>query len=110
MKCWPLPAPVQDFVPPEQPPPRVKVGGRTGKSRRKRATNSATKGGAQEPAPAPAGDKARRNFTDPGSRTLQIKDGFIQGYNAQAPVDVESSGRFQAALSGSPNQRGWPKV
>jgi len=31
--------------------------------------------------------KAQRNFTDPDSRILKSKDGFIQGYNAQAAVD-----------------------
>src|SRR5271168_2671274 len=36
----------------------------------------------EEPAP-----KAQRNFTDPESRILKTKDGFIQGYNAQAAVD-----------------------
>ena len=38
------------------------------------------------PSPLPA-DKAQRNFTDPDSRVLKTKDGFIQGYNAQAAVD-----------------------
>jgi len=32
-------------------------------------------------------DKAQRNFTDPHSRILKTKDGFVQGYNAQAAVD-----------------------
>ncbi|MBV8191014.1 MAG: transposase, partial [Alphaproteobacteria bacterium] len=32
-------------------------------------------------------DKAQRNFTDPESRISKTKDGFIQGYNAQAAVD-----------------------
>ena len=32
-------------------------------------------------------DKAQRNFTDPDSRIMTTKDGFIQGYNAQAAVD-----------------------
>ena len=32
-------------------------------------------------------DSAQRNFTDPDSRILKTKDGFIQGYNAQAAVD-----------------------
>jgi len=32
-------------------------------------------------------DKAQRNFTDPDSRILKTKDGFIQGYHAQAAVD-----------------------
>src|ERR1700685_1063941 len=31
--------------------------------------------------------KVQRNFTDPDSRVLLTKDGFIQGYNAQAAVD-----------------------
>jgi transposase len=38
------------------------------------------------PSTEPAG-KAQRNFTDPESRILKSKDGFIQGYNAQAAVD-----------------------
>jgi transposase len=32
-------------------------------------------------------DKAQRNFTDPESGIQKTKDGFIQGYNAQAAVD-----------------------
>jgi transposase len=32
-------------------------------------------------------DKAQRNFTDPESRILKTKDGYIQGFNAQAAVD-----------------------
>ena len=31
--------------------------------------------------------KAQRNFSDPESRILKTKDGYIQGYNAQAAVD-----------------------
>ena len=31
--------------------------------------------------------KAQRNFTDAESRILKTKDGYIQGYNAQAAVD-----------------------
>jgi transposase len=31
--------------------------------------------------------KAQRNFTDPQSRILKTKDGYIQGFNAQAAVD-----------------------
>jgi transposase len=38
------------------------------------------------PKTAPDG-KAQRNFTDPESRILKTKDGYIQGYNAQAAVD-----------------------
>ena len=46
------------------------------------------------PPPAPPSaepdGKAQRNFTDPESRILKSKDGFIQGYNAQAAVDGEA--------------------
>jgi transposase len=34
--------------------------------------------------------KTQRNFTDPQSRILKTKDGYIQGYNAQAAVDAEA--------------------
>jgi hypothetical protein len=33
--------------------------------------------------------KAQRNFTDPESRILKSKDGYIQGYNAEA-VDAQA--------------------
>ncbi|WP_048880360.1 transposase, partial [Acidocella aminolytica] len=32
--------------------------------------------------------KAQRNFTDPESRIMKGRDGFIQAYNAQAAVDA----------------------
>lgn len=34
-------------------------------------------------------DKAQRNFTDAESRILKTRDGYIQGYNAQAAVDAD---------------------
>ena len=34
--------------------------------------------------------KAQKNFTDPESHIMKTKDGFIQGYNAQAAVDAEA--------------------
>ena len=37
--------------------------------------------------PAEPAGKSQRNFTDPDSRILKTKDGYIQGYNAQAAVD-----------------------
>ena len=33
--------------------------------------------------------KAQRNFTDPESRIMKGRDGFIQAYNAQAAVDAD---------------------
>jgi transposase len=44
---------------------------------------------AAPPSDAPE-PKAQRNFTDPESRILKTKDGYIQGYNAQAAVDAEA--------------------
>lgn len=44
------------------------------------------------PAKHPPGtprDRAQRNFTDPDSRIMKTRDGFIQGYNAQAAVDAD---------------------
>jgi len=35
-------------------------------------------------------DRAQRNFTDPDSRIQPTRDGFVQGYNAQAAVDAQS--------------------
>ena len=54
----------------------------------KRIAEGRKKSGKTPAAPTaePAG-KAQRNFTDPQSRIMKTKDGFIQGYNAQAAVD-----------------------
>src|SRR5438477_12540908 len=41
---------------------------------------------AAEPATEPDA-KAQKNFTDPESRIMKSKDGFVQAYNAQAAVD-----------------------
>lgn len=43
--------------------------------------------GEKEPQPDP---KAQSNFTDPESRILKTRDGYVQGYNGQAAVDAES--------------------
>ena len=40
--------------------------------------------------PGEPADKAQRNFTDPQSRIMKGKDGFLQGYNAQAAVDARA--------------------
>lgn len=46
-------------------------------------------------------DKAQRNFTDPDSRIMKTKDGFIQGYNAQAAVDGHAQIIVAQGLSAS---------
>ena len=44
---------------------------------------------AAEPATEPDA-KAQKNFTDPESRIMKSKDGFVQAYNAQAAVDAQA--------------------
>jgi transposase len=44
---------------------------------------------AASPSPEPA-PKAQRNFTDPESRIMKSKDGFVQAYNGQAAVDAHA--------------------
>ena len=40
------------------------------------------------PLPDEPDPKAQRNFTDPDSRIMKSKEGFVQAYNAQAAVDA----------------------
>jgi transposase len=54
-----------------------------------------------EPAP-----KTQRNFTDPESRIMKTKDGFIQGWNAQAAVDGASQIIVAHDLTQNGNDKG----
>jgi transposase len=57
----------------------------------KRKAQGAKKNGKTPEPPSEEPDgKAQKNFTDPESRILKTKDGYIQGYNAQAAVDGEA--------------------
>ena len=57
----------------------------------KRKAQGAKKNGRTPEPPSEEPDgKAQKNFTDPESRILKTKDGYIQGYNAQAAVDGEA--------------------
>jgi transposase len=60
---------------------------------------------AAPPSEEPAA-KAQRNFTDPESRILKTKDGFIQGYNAQAAVDGKAQIIVAHELTASPSDHG----
>jgi len=60
---------------------------------------------AAPPSDAPA-PKAQRNFTDPESRILKTKDGFIQGYNAQAAVDGKAQIIVAHGLTASTSDHG----
>ena len=54
---------------------------------KRRAAGGKKPGRPPAPPKATPDGKAQRNFTDAESRILKTKDGYIQGYNAQAAVD-----------------------
>lgn len=47
-------------------------------------------------------DKAQRNFTDPESRIMKTRDGFVQGFNAQIVVDSKSQVIVAQDVTASP--------
>jgi transposase len=57
----------------------------------KREAEGRRKGGRPAAPPSSVPDaKAQKNFTDPQSRIMKSKDGFVQAYNAQAAVDAQA--------------------
>jgi transposase len=65
--------------------------GRRAEAEEKRKAEGRKKNGKDPAPPSEEPDpKAQRNFTDPESRILKTKDGYIQGWNAQAAVDGEA--------------------
>jgi len=57
----------------------------------KREAEGRRKGGRKAAPPSTEPEpKAQKNFTDPESRIMKSKDGFVQAYNAQAAVDGEA--------------------
>jgi transposase len=59
-----------------------------------------------KPVTAEPDKKAQRNFTDPDSRVMPTKSGFIQGYNAQAAVDGDHQIIVAHTLTNSPSDQG----
>ena len=57
---------------------------KNGKAKKKKGRRPA-----QPPSDVPDA-KAQKNFTDPESRIMKSKDGFVQAYNAQIAVDAEA--------------------
>ena len=49
--------------------------------------------------------KAQKNFTDPESRIMKSKDGFVQAFNAQAAVDAEAQIIVAQAVTQDANDR-----
>lgn len=74
----------------------------------KRRLAEGRKKNGRTPAPPSAepDGKAQRNFTDPDSRILKTKDGYIQGYNAQAAVDVKAQIIVAHGLTASMSDHG----
>src|SRR4051812_732863 len=57
----------------------------------KREAEGRRKGGRKAAPPSTEpGAKMQKNFTDPESRIMKSKDGYVQAYNAQAAVDGEA--------------------
>jgi len=57
----------------------------------KREAEGRRKPGPKAAAPSTEPDaKAQKNFTDPDSRIMKSKGGFVQAYNAQAAVDAQA--------------------
>lgn len=57
----------------------------------KREAEGRRKGGRPAAPPSPTPDaKAQKNFTDPESRIMKSKDGFVQAYNVQIAVDAQA--------------------
>src|SRR4030088_1381877 len=64
-------------------------GRKSGGSRPKRTSSAKPKAARSRAPPSEEPDpKSQRNFTDPESRIMKSKDGFVQAYNAQAAVDA----------------------
>ncbi len=74
----------------------------------KRRLAEGRKKNGRTPAPLSAepDGKAQRNFTDPDSRILKTKDGYIQGYNAQAAVDAKAQIIVAHGLTASMSDHG----
>jgi len=74
----------------------------------KRRLAEGRKKNGRTPAPPSAepDGKAQRNFTDPDSRILKTKDGYIQGYNAQAAVDAKAQIIVAYGLTASMSDHG----
>jgi hypothetical protein len=77
------------------------------KAEQKRIAEGRKKNGRTPAPPKPEPDgKTQRNFTDPESRVLLTKDGYIQGYNAQAAVDAKAQIIVAQSLTHSMSDKG----
>jgi transposase len=72
----------------------------------RKAEGRKTTGKTPVPPKAEPDGKTQRNFTDPESRILKTKDGYIQGYNAQAAVDATAQIIVAHVLTASTSDHG----
>ncbi len=77
------------------------------KQRKAREAVTGKKACGREPKPPETGpgDKDQVNFTDSESRIMPSSEGFVQGYNAQAAVDIESHLIVENHLTQQPNDK-----
>ena len=77
------------------------------KQRAEKEANTGKKAKGREPKPPKAGprDKDQVNFSDDESRIMPSSEGFVQAYNAQAGVDVDSHLIVEHHLTQNPNDK-----
>ena len=69
------------------------------------AAGKKPRGRAQQPPREGPRSKDQYNFTDPESRIMKTGSGFVQSYNAQAAVDIESRLLVSQAVTDAPNDK-----
>lgn len=77
------------------------------KKRKEQEERRGKKAGGRAPKPPQAGpqDKDQVNFTDEESRIMPSAEGFVQAYNAQAVVDIDSHLIVENHLTQQPNDK-----
>jgi len=77
------------------------------KRRKEKEEQTGKKAGGRAPKAPQAGprDKDQVNFTDEESRIMPSSEGFVQAYNAQAGVDIDSHLIVENHLSQQPNDK-----
>jgi len=69
------------------------------------AAGKKPRGRAPQPPREGPRSKDQYNFTDPESRIMKTGSGFVQSYNAQAAVDIESRLLVSQAVTDAPNDK-----
>jgi len=77
------------------------------KKRQEKEEKTGRKTGGRKPKPPQAGprDKDQVNFTDGESRIMASSDGFVQAYNAQAGVDLDTHLIVENHITQQPNDK-----